>query len=804
MVSIARFGKIAGVVLGAAVGLAGAGAVAALRRPLPWTNGTLRAPGLHAPVEVLRDRWGVPHIYAQHNDDLFFAQGYVQAQDRLWQMEFHRRLGHGRLAEIFGPIAVDTDRFIRVLGFSRLVQQDIDRLSGEALAAIRAYVHGVNAFIERHAGRLPVEFTILRYRPEPWQLADVLVWSRIMALGLSENWRAEILRARIVAEVGVERASELDPSYPNGHPLTVPGELRYTPEFGARALEAAAPLGRFFGNGSGQGSNAWVVGPTRSASGRPILADDPHLAIALPSIWYETHLVGGDYEVTGASFPGSPGVVIGHNARIAWGVTNAMIDVQDLYVERFDLHDPVRYEYQGHWEQAAVVHEQINVKGQAEPVVETVRITRHGPVITPIVPLDRSPQPTEELALRWTALGPNRVFDAVLQLNRAYDWDSFRAALASWTVPAQNFVYADVDGHIGYAVGGDVPIRTKGDGRLPVPGWSGEYEWNGVIPNEELPHLLDPADDVVVTANNRIAGDDYPHPLPGEWLNGYRATRVRELIEQSSHHNTDTFARMQIDLRSLPGLELAALAGRLPAEKPTASRAREALATWDGELDALSIGGLIYARLREKLVAAAYAEVAGPLGIEVGLGAFTTQPAALYLHRAAPQVLQRVAMRDDGWLSHGRTWEEVLHTAWQTTLDELCQAYGDDVDAWQYGRWHHLTMRHPLGAAPGLAPLLNRGPFPLGGDADTVNQGDMSREQAGLPVFVAPSYRQICDTANWDRSLSIHASGQSGHPASRQYSDFVRPWRQGDYHPMLWSRWRIEEFTARRLHLLPE
>jgi penicillin amidase len=828
MVSLARLGRTAGLALGAATGLAGAGLLAALRRPLPRLDGRLALPDLGGPVEVLRDRWGVPHIYAGSHADLFMAQGYVHAQERLWQMELQRRTGHGQLAEIFGPLALDSDRFLRTLGFGRVARREAELLSGEAREAIEAYVRGVNACIARGRRRLPVEFALLRCRPRPWAPADVLVWSKIMALNLSENWSSELLRARIVAAVGAARAAALDPAYPDDHPLTIPPGARYTPDLGGDALAAAEAAQRFVGRGDGaQGSNAWAAAGARTTSGRPLLANDPHLGLQLPSLWFENHLVGGDYEVSGASIPGTPGVVIGHNARIAWGVTNGMTDVQDLYLERFDPADPTgaTYEFRGALERAEIAREEIVVRGPALRAgggtrVETVevRVTRHGPIVTPLVPppggdsvglASRSAAGEEQpLALRWTALEPGRLTEAVLALNRARDWDSFRAALADWTVPPQNFVYADLDGHIGYALGGDIPVRARGDGKLPVPGWTGEYEWTGLIPPAELPHALDPPDGLVVTANNRIVGDDYPHPLPAEWFPGYRAARIRELLERApaGGHDAASFGRIQRDIHSPPGRAFAALAaaGRLPAPDAVAHAARGALAAWDGELTADSIGGLLYATLREETLARAYAEVAGPLGLVAGLGALATLPGGGYRARALPGVLRRIAARDDGWLPAGRTWDGLLAEAWAATVARLRAARGDDVAAWRYGRAHTLTLRHPLGAAPALARLFNRGPFPRGGDGDTVNMGSAGVAPSGAPIYVAPSYRLICDLADWDRSVAMHPSGQSGHPASRHYDDFVQPWLEGRYHPLPWRRATVEAAAAHQLTLAPD
>lgn len=810
MISLGQLGKTAGIIIGTAAGLAGVGAIAALRRPLPRTSGTLPLPGLQAPVKVIRDRWGVPHIYASTSEDLFMAQGYVHAQDRLWQMEFQRRAASGQLAELFGAVALDSDRFVRVLGFRRVAEREVDSLDDETRRLAEAYVRGVNAFIEQHAGNLPIEFTVLRLRPRPWTVADVLVWGRMMALQLSCNWREELVRARLIATVGAERAAMLEPHYPNDHPIIVPPGVQYTPTIGQSATERANATARFFPDGEGQGSNSWAVAAHRTAGGGPLLASDPHLAITMPSLWYENHLSGGDFHVTGASIPGTPGIVIGHNEHIAWGVTNSRNDVQDLYLEKFDPSDPtgLRYEYQGQWETAELVREEIVVRGQREVVIEEVRITRHGPIINALTPKHTSGSNGEAarveqpLAMRWTALAPSRLMRAVFRLNRARDWESFREALADWTVPPQNFTYADVEGNIGYALGGDIPLRAKGDGRLPVPGWTGEYEWVGIIPHAELPHVLNPAEGFVITANNRIVDDSYPYPFPAEWLNGYRAERIRQLIEQTPRHDAESFARIHADVRSLPGLELAALAGRLPADEPLAQQARDALATWNGELSADSVGGTIYARLRERLLSTVYADAAEAFNSTVGLGAFATLPGRDMAHRTFPRLLRSLIERDDRCCGE-RTADEILTAAWNATLAELRAELGDDVATWRYGRIHTLTIRHPLGSLPALAAIFNRGPFPTGGDLDTVNMGYLPREFAGPPFYIAPSYRQICDTSDWDRSQSIQPTGQSGHPGSRHYSDFVQPWLNVQYHPMPWSRSRVEEVAVTRMTLQP-
>jgi penicillin amidase len=806
MPSLRILRTVAGITAGIATGVAGL-ALAAFKRPLPRTNGALRLGGLQAPVNVLRDCWGVPHIYAEHTTDLFMAQGYVHAQDRLWQMEFQRRIGHGRLAELVGAIALDTDRYMRVLGLSRIAARETNILAPEAHAALQAYAAGVNAYIDQHTNRLPIEFTILQCTPEPWQMTDSLVWAKIMALNLSGNWSSEILRARMIATLGAERANQLSPEYPSDHPLIVPEGASYQATLGEDILHLADGATAFIQQGSGQGSNNWVVNGQHSATGQPLLANDPHLSIAMPSVWYENHLCGGPLHVAGASFPGSPGVVIGHNERIAWGVTNGMNDVQDLYLERFDPADPTRYRFQDTWQPAEIIREEIHVKGQTTAHTETVRVTHHGPIISPLLTdqaLTNHTAPEEALALRWTALEPSGgIVASILGINRASDWHSFRNALADWNVPPQNFVYADVDGHIGYALGGDIPVRAKGDGRLPVPGWTGEYEWTGVVPHAELPHILDPHEGFAISANNRIVSDAFPHSIPGEYLNGYRAARIRTLIEQTDRHSPQSFARIHADKRCLPGLALAALAGRLPTPNAVAQAAQNTLAAWDGEMSSDSVAATIYTVFSDCLLAVAYAEAKDLFDMRVGVGAFASIPIQDMFNRAIPSILRRATELDNSWLPAGQTWQTVLEQAWETALSKLQSQYGDVVAEWRYGRDHTLTIRHPLGAVPVLGRLFNRGPFPTGGNIDTVCMGNLPRVFAGQPFYVAPSYRQILDVSDWNRSKSIHPTGQSGHPASRHYADFIKPWLNIEYHQMPWSRNQVDEATTERLTLQP-
>ncbi len=822
MFDFSRIARAFGVTLGLAAGAAGVGAMAALRRPLPRTAGRLPLSGLAAQATVHRDRWGVPHIYAASDADLFAALGYVHAQDRLWQLELNRRTGHGRLAEIFGPIALSSDQFIRTLGFSRIARREAELLDDETRAIVAAYVRGINAGLEAQRGRLPLEFTVLGLQPQPWEVADILVWPKVMALNLSSNWTSELFNAHLVAALGAERAQAITPRYPDEAAIAVPSGVAYTPQLGDEALRLAEEAGRFTGDTGGpQGSNAWVVAGSRSANGRPLLANDPHLGLGLPGIWYAAHLEGGSYHVAGVTFPGMCGVVIGHNRQIAWGVTTAMTDTQDLYIERFHPEDPDRYAWRGEWREVETVREEIVVKGQKEVTLLDVRLTHHGPLIDEVSgPVDsalRGPRqdanPGEHtaLALRWTALDPTPAsVRAVLRLNRAHDWASFRSALEDWDVAPQNFVYADVEGHIGYALGAKLPVRARGDGQLPVPGWDGEYEWTGFIPAAELPASLDPPAAALVTANNRIIGPGHPlhATIHGEYANPFRADRIVELLAATPLHDARSFARIQNDVRSLPGLRLARLLADLSVADPVERAARDLLAAWDGEVTADSAAAAVYDALRHHLLRVTYAELGGLFGAQAAVGAFGGTPANIYVDRALPEVLARIAAaappeRPDPWLRGGRTWADVLREALGRAVGELRERQGSDPARWAYGKVHSLTLRHPLGGVAALAPLFNRGPWPMGGDIDTVNHHYIPRDPVAGPRYNGPSYRQIIDPGDWDAARIILPAGQSGHPTSSHYADMAGAWRAGGYFPLLWSPEAVARHTVDTLTLEP-
>jgi penicillin amidase len=770
-----------------------------VRRTFPAIDGTVKLTGLESTVEVYRDRWGVPHIYAASARDLFFAQGYVTAQDRLWQMEFNRRAASGTLSEVCGDATLDTDRFIRTIGWRRVAEEESEALTGEALTMLEAYSAGVNAFIESHRGALPLEFIILGFEPEPWTPADSLAWAKVMAWDLGGNWETELLRASLIEAVGEEKTAELAPPYPEDSPLIVPPEVGDYSHLESEGLLAQVALLKdvLGGGGPGVGSNNWVVDGSKSTTGKPLLADDMHLGLQMPSIWYEVHLVGGGLNVEGYSFPGVPGVIVGHNEQIAWGVTNLGPDVQDLYIEKINPENPDQYEYQGQWLDMQVFEEVIEVAG-ADPVVERVRVTHHGPIITPVVE-DLS----EVLAFRWTALEPSRMVDAVLGLDGAGDWEEFRAALGLWAVPSQNFVYADTEGNIGYQAPGQIPIRSEGHtGLVPVPGWTGEYEWQGYIPFDELPSAFNPSTHYLVTANNKVVGDDYPYMLAYDFAVGHRAQRITTLIEELDTLAVEDFERIHGDTYSIPGEVFTPHLLEIEPEGFLQERALNELRKWDYECDADSTGAAIFQVFYVKLVANTFGDELGEELLEEYVGAWT------WHHIALEEMIEEAnnPWFDDVGTPQRETRDDIVLRSFAEALDYLGNRFGDVPHAWKWGRLHGAEFVHqPLGKS-GIAPLeriFNRGPIEVGGSGYTVNAASFDPKEPYATAH-GVSQRLIVDLSDFDNSLSTHTTGQSGLPFHRHYDDMIPLWQVVEYHQLLWSRHAVEENAEGLLVLEPQ
>jgi penicillin G amidase len=767
------------------------------RQRLPQIDGRLDVSGLGAPVEVIRDRWGVPHIFASGLHDLFFAQGFIQAQDRLFQMELNRRTACGRLSELFGALALDTDRAARTFGFARLGRADWGCVEPDLRDVILAYTEGVNAYLNLPARKLPVEFTLFGSQPSAWQPEDTAALARLMIWQLSHAWHGEIVRAQIIQAVGAEHAAELEIHYPAQNPVTLPFGIEYNrlgPEGGLQHVG-----GPFLKRG--MGSNTWAVSGQRTGNGHAYLCNDMHMPLGQPSLWYGVHLVAGEYNVTGVSLPGVPLVLVGHNARIAWGMTLAFTDCEDLFVEQVDPTNTNRYRFGTEWRVAQVVPEMIHVKGRPQPHVEEIVITHHGPVISDVVGY-----PEQRVAVNSMALRPCPAFHGWLKLNQAANWDEFVEAMRLIEAPQLNVSYADVQGNIGYWVTGKVPIRAQGDGTLPVPGWAGEYEWVGEVPFEEMPHAFNPSDGYFVSCNHRIVPDDYPYLLGKVWMNGYRARRLVDIIESKGSLTPADFKAMHVDFTNLPGKEFVACLEGLQSDDPDIQKALHILCTWDGILAPESVGGALYEVARyhivRGLIEPALGEVLTLHWMGQGFNPVLLASNEFYGHDTVV-LLRLLNDPDSWWISQAGGREKVLSSGLKQAVSWLRTQLGDDPKSWQWGKIHGAIFPHPLGLQKPLDQVFNRGPFPIGGDTDTPCQ---TATQPNTPYnnnSWAPSFRQIVDMGDLSNSLTIFPPGESGQLGSPHYADLIELWLKGEYLPMLWTRQQIENNVEGRLVLTP-
>jgi penicillin amidase len=766
-----------------------------LRRPVPRSRGRTVLSGLQSKVEIIRDRWGVPHIYASNLRDLFFASGYAQAQDRLWHMDFNRRLGSGRLSEVLGEPAVEVDRLIRRIGFRRASERDwADALDREK-AMTESFSAGVNAYIE--GSRLPLEFSILRYKPEPWHPVDCLTYGRFMGWTLAGNWDSEILRSWTAERFGAEMLADLTPGYPEGGPLIVPPGAEAT-GCGPDLSEDFRGSSQLVGAAGGGLSNNWAVSGEKSVTGRPILANDPHLPLTMPSIWWEVHLDSPELKAAGAGLPAVPGVVIGHNDNIAWGITASMTDGDDLFVEKVNPDNPAQYEFQGEWVDGEIVREEIKVKGRDEPVVEDVLVTRHGPVISPAVKGE-----TRTLALQTIGLEPSHQMEGILMLMAAQGWDEFTDALRLWPAPPQNVAYADVDGNVGYHMAGLVPIRAKGHGVVPAPGWTGEYEWKGFIPHDELPQAYNPPANWVASANNKITEDDYPYFLSADWADSGRQRRIIEMLEGKEKLSVEDFKEMQADQLSIPARDLVPRMLEVQPGDQWERRALTFLRAWDMTVAADSVAACVFEVCYSHLVRRALEEKLGSWAdYFAGRGLHPVRHQGSFFHAASSWLLGKMRDRPD-WFD-GKTWDQAMHESLASAVAQLRELLGDDVSRWQWGRLHVQRFSHPLGQVRGLDRIFNRGPVPVGGDANTVWQASYAPyEGYDLNSFTA-SWRQIIDLQDFNRSQATLPSGQSGHPGSRHYGDMIGMWQRVKYHPMPWDRDEVETHARGRLEMTSE
>ena len=867
------------------------------KRSLPRVEGTITVRGLHAPVEVIRDRWGVPHIYAESIEDALFAQGFVHAQDRLWQMDVNRRAGQGRLSEIFGSRTLDLDRFARTVGFTRAAQAELDAADPESLRLLDAYVAGVNAWVER--GQRPVEHRLLRAGGvEPWTRLDTASWGVLLAWGLSWNWESELERLALWKRLGPDEAAAMESEYPDSQ-ASILAEAAGVEDTGAHLLDAYRRLSSWLlQSGGGAGSNNWVLAGKRTATGRPMLANDPHLRLTLPSIWYENHLVVAPLQVTsvdpsvpsvplvpsipadsskvrndpplhvtGITLPGVPGVILGHNERIAWGATATIADTQDLYLERFDPDDPSRFPQvsgvQVSGAQVQMIRESIRVRFRRKPVEHVVRVTRHGPIIDDIcgVTVGRSAEAdgvgsndfsrsttarltplrfatgasesqlpssparagaTYHLALKWTAHQPGGWLRALFALNRAADWESFKYALRGWHAPVVNMVYADVDDNIAYRVAGRIPIRKSGHGLMPVAGWTDDHEWVGEIPFDDLPELT-PQDEAHAANNPTTRLPDYPttrltdHTIVTA-INRIAGPEYPYFIstEWLNGHRAarirerlDACERVSIEdsvsiQMDVKSQDAAEIVDHLLALRPHTEREAGALERLRAWDSTLSAESVAASIYEVTQIELVRLLFAEKLGPAFG-GYIGDGQTELFVNVNFTNIaLRQVRMMLGTRMNADERGYELLRDALRAALDRLTARFGPDMHAWKWGELHRVEPAHVLSQNGLLRRLFNRGSYPVGGDGDTPLQGAFRPAWPIEYAIVAPSYRVVYDVGDWDQCVAVLPGGQSGHPASPHYFDQFSLWLAGKARPMLWSREAVEREVESRMRLLPQ
>ncbi len=770
-----------------------------VRKSLPQTDGEISMTMLSRPVHVFRDGYGVPHIFAENERDLFAAAGYIAAQDRLWQMDLTRRAVHGSLSEIFGEATLPSDRFLRTWGFRRIAEKIVPQLSEESKSVLEAYAAGINEFIRTHENELPIEFSLLRYKPAPWRIEDSIGYIRLMGFKLCFSWYFEAALGRAGEELGMTAALELFPAVLENTPVIV---NESPPVLGARLdgfITNGMAAREFLGLGGAiPGSNSWAVSGHRSKSGKPLLANDPHLELTLPSIWYEMHLVAPGLDVSGVTLAGLPGVVIGHNRAIAWGLTNGMVDDLDFYVERINPENPQQYFYDDGWQALESEVETILVKDGKEQAF-TIRRTHHGPIISSVHPAYEND--SVAVSMRWTG---DRVSDdlaSFLALNRAKNWNDFERALRSFTVPCQNFIYADTAGNIGYRTGGIIPIRRDGKGYLPYLGWENDGDWIGEVPFEEMPRSYNPPTGFVATANNQITNSDFKYYISNGWEPTSRIERICELLQAQPEHDVGSFQRIQADVhathsqRVLPYLLTHLSSAELSDVEKNVTRL---LHDWNGTEEAMSLPAAVYnvwfvkfleRALRDDMSRGAYESYLhfSTLGIRVGEHFILHPDGALIDDRSTPA---------------RETTAEVVVSAFHEAIQYLQNELGEKISDWQWGRLHQLTIRHPLGKQAPLDYLFNAGAYPVGGSANTIWKAEY-RLSDPYHADVGPSMRQIVDLALPEKSWIVLPGGQSGQPFSEHYKDQIELWRAGKYREMNLNRSKVEQAAIAHLILVP-
>ncbi len=749
-------------------------------------------------VNIYRDKWHIPHIYSQNEQDLFFAQGYIHAQDRMWQMELNRRTGQGRLAEIFGQIALNTDRLTRTLGFNRLAIKDWELISNNDKKNLISYSEGVNAWMSKR--QLPIEFKITRVKPQEWSPLDTLAWSRVMMWTLSHGWSGTLTRNKIINRVGSEMAKELKVLYPNDNPIEIyDNDLSF--DIDEMTQSAQGPFLKKDMEGGGRGSNAWAISGERSESGRPILCNDTHLVLSVPSIWYLNHLYSDNgYHCVGSTIPGLPGVLIGHNNKIAWGITLAYIDVEDIFIEKLDVTDPERYIYKNSSKSFEYISELISVKGEKDHI-ENVKYTIHGPLIGSTIGSEN-----QVISLCSKALNPSKSLSGFFQVNRADNWRLFAEAIKQISSTQLNFVYADIDNNIGLYVSGRVPIRKNGQGDVVCPGWNGEFDWIDEIPHEHMPNVLNPSSGYIISCNNKVVGHNYPYFLGNSFMNGNRAKRIESIFDKNKKLSKDLCLGLHMDVYSIVGEKLVnGLIKKFRTAKPKAQHIIDILTKWDFLLNKESIGATVYQVFVYKLIKRIIEPYLGKdLTIKyLGEG---THPILLpvneLLGNAIEAIFNILKNPSSKWVKSKKEALNIIENSMVETCIWLENNLGNDPMNWEWGSIHTATFIHSFSQNKILDKIFSLGPFPIGGDTDTVHQTAYNPNSPFKATAWSPVNRFYYDIGEWDNSLTILPPGQSGVLGSKHFDDMLIKWYKGEYIPLYWSKKIVKKNAVKTLKFI--
>ncbi len=761
------------------------------KKSLPVIDGTIEIPGPRASIKIVRDKKGIPHISANNDYDMYFGQGFVHAQDRLWQMELNRRVAKGTLAEVFGEIALDTDCVSRIIGFARLGEEDTGKLSDEDREIVQAYVEGINAYLSSSLFTLPIEFKLVKHKPTKWVPEDVMAFARVMIWQLSHAWYGELIRAKLLSLVGESLAKELNISYPFQNSIILQNGIEF------RAFDENGILkamkGPFLGKAGG--SNSFVISGKHTASGKPFLANDMHLALSTPSLWYEQVLENKKKKtkVGGVTVPGIPLILVGQNLHYSWGMTLAYTDCADTYVEQINR-EKKTYHFNGEEKALEIIEEKIVVKDKKGIHIEEVLLTIHGPILPGIT----DPKTGYEISLKDVALQPTNVIKAWKLLNDGKNWDDFVEAMKMITAPQLNVVYADVEGNIGYWCTGKTPIRKEGHtGEVPIPGWTGEFEWTGYIPFEEMPHALNPEAGFIVTANNKIVSEDYPYFLGNVWMNGYRAKRITDLIEA----RIETGEKLTLeecndimrDVYCIPAEELVSHILSVEFDKQNDNKILELveiLREWDYRMAVDSPGASIYEVARyymvreillTKLDATQVNEIMG-----VGFHPLILPYSEFYGHDM-PFLLRLLSNPKSEWIRVAGGKESVIRKGLLEARRFLVKKLGKRPKNWRYGRIHQAVFPHAFDITPPMNYIFNAKPVPIPGNTDTPYQTAIAPEAPFDNKAWSISFRMLVDTADMTGTRIITSLGQSGQLGSKHYEDLKELWLRGEYNVYSWK-----------------